>query len=301
MAVTYRPAADHDIQAVSDVYWASLLDTYQRHGFDAHRTALPVNPFYAFALREEPQGFFVAEDRGKVVGATISWVRQSLWFLSHLFILPEFQAKGIGASLLDRTMNYCAASTCTQRAVITMAFNPVSVSLYLKNGMYPAHDLYLMTLDTGEKGQPQARPRDSFQETIHLLGRQQEELTVIDTEVLGASREKHHRFFLAEGLAQGFLVRYKDRPVAYVYLWPDGRIGPMAALKDAPYRDLLKTIVRYARQLSPTLTMMIPGSNRTAIEVALSQGFTLSIPYVLLSSEGFGALDRYICHSPGLM
>ncbi len=301
MAITYRPAAEHDIQAVSDVYWASILDVYKRHGFDAQHDSLPVNPFYAFALQEEPQGFFVAVDGGKVVGATISWVRESFWFLSHLFVLPDFQGKGIGHSLLERTMNYCRTANCAHRAVITMAFNPVSVSLYLKNGLYPVEDIYLMHLGTQREMPSPGKHRGNLQGAIHLSERQQEDLAVIDREVLGTSRERHHRFFLTDRIATGYLIRYRNRPAAYVYLWPDGRIGPLAALKDVPYKELLKLIVRHAGEGHPSLALMVPGSNRAALETAFSLGFTVRMPYVLLASERFGSLDRYLFHSPGMM
>jgi hypothetical protein len=88
MAIHYRPARIDDIQAVSDVYWQSVLDVYRAHGFGYKRQVNPLNPYYTFALQEEPDGFFVAEDGRNVVGATISWVRAHLWFLSHLF-LPQ--------------------------------------------------------------------------------------------------------------------------------------------------------------------------------------------------------------------
>jgi len=236
-----------------------------------------------------------------VVASSISWVRGSFWFLSHLFVLPDFQGKGIGRSLLERTMNYSRIANCTHRAVITMAFNPASISLYLKNGLFPAEDIYLMRLGTQREGPSPGKRRETFQEAIHLSKQQQEDLAAIDREILGTSREGHHRFFLTDRMATGYLIRYRGRPAAYAYLWPDGRIGPMAALKDVPYRDLLKLIVRHAGDDSRFLTLMIPGSNHTALETAFSLGFTVRMPYVLLASERFGSLDRYLFHSPGLM
>ena len=75
----------------------------------------------------------------------------------------------------------------------------------------------------------------------------------------------------------------------------------MAALPDAPYKDVLKAFIALARKASPELSMMVPGSNKIALEVAFSWGFTISMPYLLLSSQPFGAWDRYLFHSPGMM
>jgi ribosomal protein S18 acetylase RimI-like enzyme len=301
MAILYRPARIDDIQVVSDVYWQSVLDIYRAHGFGYKRQTYPLNPYYAFALQEEPDGFFVAEDAGKIVGATISWVRGRLWFLSHLFILPEHQDKGVGKALLSKTLEYGERRKSDIHGVITMAFNPASIALYMKYGMYPVEDIYLLTLEADKAWQiPESLPGTSS-EGISTSSIQSHELSLIDNEVLGISRPLHHRFFQESKRASGYLLRYKGRAAAYVYIWPDGRIGPVAALPDAPYREVLKAFIALARKANPELSMMVPGSNRIALEVAFSLGFTISMPYLLLSSQPFGAWDRYIFHSPGMM
>jgi GNAT superfamily N-acetyltransferase len=301
MPILYRPARIDDIQAVSDVYWQSVLDVYGAHGFGYKRQDYPLNPYYAFALQEEPDGFFVAEDTLKVVGATISWVRGHLWFLSHLFIMPPYQGQGVGKALLGRALAYGTSLKAGLRSVITMAFNPASIALYMKNGMYPIEDIYLLNLDTDKAGHiPESLPGTSS-EVLGKSSGQRDELSFIDEQVLGISRPLHHRFFQESKQASGYLLRYKGRGVAYAYIWPDGRIGPVAALPDAPYKDVLKAFIALARKASPGLSMMVPGSNKIALEVAFSLGFTISMPYLLLSSQPFGAWDRYLFHSPGMM
>jgi GNAT superfamily N-acetyltransferase len=302
MNVTYRHAKMEDIQAVSDVYWASVSEVYRVHGFGTeHSVYHPVNPYYAFALREEPEGFFIAEDAQKVVGATISWVRGSLWFLSHLFILPEYQGRGIGKVLLNRTLENCIRVGADLLSVITMAFNPASIALYMGKGMYPIESIYLLSLRPGSARNTPESPPGTSREVLGRSSRQWEDISLIDEEVLGISRARHHQFFQEDKKVKGYLLRYKGRAVAYAYLWPDGRIGPLAALQDAPYKDVLKAFIRLARDLSPELTMMVPGSNKTALGVAFSLGFTIRKPYLLLSSRPFGIWERYIFHSPGMM
>jgi GNAT superfamily N-acetyltransferase len=301
MAIHYRRAHIDDIQAVSDIYWKSLLEVYQAHGFGYKRQVYPLNPFYAFALKEEPEGFFVAEDGRNVVGATISWVRSHLWFLSHLFILPAYQGQGVGKALLKRTRAYGNNLKAGIRSVITMAFNPASIALYMKNGMYPIENIYLLSLEAGKTG---GIPESSTGISGEGLGKspgQRDELGLIDEEVLGISRPLHHRFFQESKLASGYLLRYKGRAAAYAYIWPDGRIGPVAALKDAPYKDVLNAFISLARKQCPELSMMVPGSNKIALEIAFSLGFTISMPYLLLSSQPFGVWDRYLFYSPGMI
>ncbi|MGH8245559.1 MAG: hypothetical protein ACREUU_03905 [Gammaproteobacteria bacterium] len=67
MEIDYRHARLDDVSAVSTV-WADAVNALnQRHGF-GNKPLNPVapNPYYAFALKEEPEGFWVAEDAGEV-------------------------------------------------------------------------------------------------------------------------------------------------------------------------------------------------------------------------------------------
>lgn len=301
MRVIYRPAQTADLQSVSDVYWQALTDVYRRHGFEDKKPFYSVNPFYAYVLRTEPHGFFVAEDGGNVAGAAISWMRGSFWFLSHLFVSPEYHGRGIGKTLLGRALESSTRAGAGIRSVITMAFNPTSLALYMKNGMYPLQDIYLMQIKARKapiKIGPQPAPQP---EGLTLSGRQMEDLKNIDTSVLGMDRELHHRYFLEDGHACGWLIHYRQKPAAYAYQWPDGRIGPVAALHDSPYRDILKAVIRPAMKEGAHISLMVPGTNRIAMEVALSLGFTIRMPYLLLSSQPFGSWDRYLFQSPGMM
>src|SRR4029078_12551860 len=52
--------------------------------------------FPKFCLAEDPDGLWVAEHGGTIVGFGFSWMTETFWFLSQLFVRPEIQAKGIG-------------------------------------------------------------------------------------------------------------------------------------------------------------------------------------------------------------
>lgn len=298
MAVTYHPARPEDIQAVSEVYWESILDVYQRHGFEDRRPAYPVNPFYEFCLVEEPEGFFVAEEDGKVVGAAFSWVRGHAWFLSHLFVLPLHQGKGIGRTLLELSLQYGITSGASLRAVITMAFNASSLGLYMKNGMHPIQNIYLM--------KSSQKPRKTDEPLLHSEKQgphawQSGDMEALDMEILDIPRPLHHRYYLGRKEASCHIFRVGGRAVAYAYHWKDGRIGPVSAVEDAPYEAVLETVIETAYEENDTISLMVPGSNTMAMRTALAHGFSIVMPYVLLSSRPFGTWSHYLFHSPGMM
>ena len=298
MAASYRPAGTADIPSVSEVYWSSILDVYKRHGFGDTSPAHPVNPFYEFCLLEEPEGFFVAEEAGQVIGAAFSWARGHIWFLSHLFILPPYQGKGIGGTLLELALQHGITSGATVRAVITMAFNPASIALYMKAGMYPIQDIYLMRASLKLLRNEESLPPLERQE---IRSWRSGELDALDMEVLDMPRPLHHKYFLGREEASCSVFRVGGRTVAYAYHWRDGRIGPVSAVEDAPYESILEAVIRLAGEQSDSISLMVPGSNTVAMKIALDRGFSVVMPYVLLSTRPFGSWEHYLFHSPGML
>ena len=62
-------------------------------------------------------------------------VRESHWFLSMLFVLPEEQASGIGRLLLERVLP--APGSGMTLATATDSAQPISNALYSRFGMVP--------------------------------------------------------------------------------------------------------------------------------------------------------------------
>ncbi len=143
--LNYRRPEIRDISTVSTVWATAENELHRRHGISGDPlNPFPPSPLYTFSLKEQPEGFWVAEEDNRILRFTISWVRGSFWFLSALFVLPDYQSKGVGRALIEKALEY-SRGQITNRAVITPAYNRVSISLYIRNGMYPRQPLYWMT------------------------------------------------------------------------------------------------------------------------------------------------------------
>jgi GNAT superfamily N-acetyltransferase len=189
LTILYRKAKTEDMDSASKVFAEAIDDLDKKHGFfEGPTNPLPPNPLYPFMLSKVPDAFWVAEENGVIVGYSISWVRGSFWFLMDLFILPSHQGKGVGRSLIEKTRECWQGVKITNRALITLAYNPSSISLYTRFGMYPREPLYFAKAppDVIRKHAQHDYKKLDFQITTNyrkvagLLGR-------IDRKVLGFS------------------------------------------------------------------------------------------------------------------
>src|SRR5262245_1865902 len=60
----------------------------------------------AYLQQHDPAGSWIARSSGAVVGFAQAAIREGLWTLVHLFVLPEHQGRGVGTALLERAHEY---------------------------------------------------------------------------------------------------------------------------------------------------------------------------------------------------
>ena len=97
-----RPVRVEDVSACLEVFFVSLDELHARLG----QPPLPRNPeSTGNALRHlvesDPDGCWLAESNGRVVGFGLAHRRDDHWYLAFLFILPSEQGRGVGRGLLE--------------------------------------------------------------------------------------------------------------------------------------------------------------------------------------------------------
>ena len=125
MPLVFRPARADELARAEALVARSINDLTERHGFGPIAALRPPD-FQLFSLKDDPDGLWVAEDDGEIVGFALSWVCGSLWFLAELFVAPGQQGRGIGKELLTRTFEHAKKAGATNKALITFTFNVVS-------------------------------------------------------------------------------------------------------------------------------------------------------------------------------
>jgi len=288
---TYRRARREELPTAADVFLVSIAELAKNHGLPAPvaYTRAAVEPLYEHLF--ETGLFEVAELDGRVVGFAAGVVREDVWFLSMLWVLPEFKLRGVGRPLLERVTRMAEERGASKRSTWS-SIDFAAVNMYLKLGMMPAGPIF-----TFAGPLLQAPSRDSEARVVAL---DPSHASAIDHIVRGAPRPEDHAFWRARNVP-GFQVEVGGRTVGYFYS-DRGVIGPAAWLREEDGPLLLASALTQANdQTSPSAVKLIAlGLNQVAIRAATAAGLRLISASHFLCSEAFGKLDRYLPSGPGL-
>ena len=317
--LTYRPARPDEIAACAEIWRASINDyivplgqheippeTNQVTRLFAHLQATDPDRFVVATTTGRPGGSRRADER--VVAFVSAIVRERLWYLSMLFVLPELQGAGVGRELLARVL---PADGEMARATATDSAQPISNALYATYGITPRMPLLNLV------GLPD-RPAEFGPLPSGIVPRRFDEIATgarrraghrdlagaidrLDRELFGVAHPEDHRYLRTEG-RHGWLYQGPDgQPVGYGYAGEAGRLGPVA-VRDP---DLLRRSSATSRRRSCRAARSRSGSAGRPIGrwCRRSQaGFRLEpFPVLICWDRPFADFSRYLPISPGLL
>lgn len=239
-----------------------------------------------------PNGAFVARDEGTAIGIVIPHALEDEWFLSELFVEPSFRGRGLGLDLLKAAT--VEAGSVTRSGIVdpsefaSLAFYarvavPMQVPLFEVAGEIPrASELEKMAAGEHRFG---ATPIDPMSHGAAL--------DQLDREVRGSARRADHLYFADK--AQGFIFTREAEIAGYAYVWPSGRIGPMASVSANYSVQMLAYLLAALRATysAEWCTMLVPGANAKILRAAMKA--LLRINGVrLFASDSISDLSRYI-------
>jgi ribosomal protein S18 acetylase RimI-like enzyme len=297
--IIYRPATMADVPEISRVTHTAFNALNAARGFPLNPSR-PPSPFYGFAITEPNASCWVAESDGTIIGNSISHKSEGFWFLTNLFVDPASQEQGVGRALLGRTLAHGGGDDATIRALITLAFNPVSTSLYIRHGMYPLDPIY--TLDGSAKDLRGALvDQELLPSKIVQTGDETVSgLAAVDLQVLGYRRPLAHRYCLSQQTNTCHVFHNEHEILGYAYISATGRIGPAAAVEPLSLMRIISTAInRAVENGAEQISMTLAGSSQTVLAAVIDGGMRIRWPQVLMASGRFGDLSRYAFHPPG--
>jgi len=88
---------------------------------------------FLYFLMKEPEGFYVAEENGCIVGYVISSVRGSKGTIISIAVILEFRRKGIGSKLMKESLDFL--SKRVDHVELQVKINNIeAISFYRKFG-----------------------------------------------------------------------------------------------------------------------------------------------------------------------
>ena len=314
--LTYRPARADEVAGCADVWRTSINDYIVPLG--QHKIPPDTNQvrrLFTHLHSTDPERFVVATTRPEhpdgdeeVVAFISAIVREPLWYLSMLFVLPELQGVGVGRELLARVL---PADGGLARSTATDSAQPISNALYASYGIAPRMPL-LNLVGLPERAAafgalPSGILPVAFEEIAAgpADGNGHRELVrtidALDREIVGVAHPQDHRFLRTEG-RRGWLYRGPDgAPIGYGYSSESGRLGPVA-VRDP---DLLAPVLGHLTSAvipRGAFAIWIGGAADRALVSMLQAGFRLeAFPALLCWDRPFADFSRYLPISPGLL
>ena len=306
-SVTYRQANEHDVERTYEVFVTATNHLHADLNLPdvPGGSAPPVRSvtWRKHALQHDACRYWVAEDAGEVIGFGVGILRQHICYLADLHVMPEYQGRGIGRTLLELSMGKENASEARIRTTISESLNPVSNGLYARFGMHqwiplmpltgPLPD-HVFSVDTTVAST--ARRLTCESTTLAALAS-------VDQHVFGVSRDVDHELWLAQPDMVGYLFGDPDDPEGYAYFSKPGRsyapdagaIGPLAARQAGHVEEMLGFCLAEMQALGvKKVNVKVPGYCRQGLRYLLAQGLRYENPLLILASEPYGQMDRYI-------
>jgi GNAT superfamily N-acetyltransferase len=265
-----RPMTHDDVTAVEQVTGVAFyeLDVATRPpGFPApeRRSAERAAGWrrrIGHLIDSDPDGCWVADDEGSVIGAAAALLREGLWGLSTFAVLPRSQAQGVGRALLDKSLSYGGRS-CP--GMICSSHDPRAARRYRLAGfgLHPAMLLWGSVRRSAIPALPDVQ--EGGAEDFDLLDE-------IDRAARGHAHGVDHEAMLVD-----FRLKVQERSSSrgYAYLHPEGGPYLLAATDAATAQTLLWAALAEADPATPIGYHNLTAQQQWAIDVGLQAGMEL--------------------------
>jgi ribosomal protein S18 acetylase RimI-like enzyme len=274
-----RPCRESDLEAVMAL-GAAALEWDIREASVAQRWRARLEHL----LETDPEGCFVAERDGSVIGAAQAMARERLWVLSLLVVDPDAQSSGAGRALLERALTYAGATT--DIGLLLSSSDPRALRLYALAGF-----ALLPTFEATGMLDRRTLPPPAGE--VHAAGSADlPALEAISREVRGAPHTSELEFALRRGQR---LLRLGDRGFAVVA--PGRGVWLLVALDEAAASQLLWAALALAETEHPSVRW-ITAEQQWAIRIAVRAGLRLH-PYGAVGVRGeLGPLRPFLPSGP---
>ncbi len=238
----------------------------------------------AHPVSTDPDGAFVADRDGRVIGVAQAIRRERLWCLSLLAVAPDAQTSGAGRALLDRALAYGAGADA---GLIPSSSDPRALRLYAFAG-FSVLPTFEAVGAIDRSALPRADPKVREAGLADL-----EALAAIARDIRGAPHTLELEFALRSGAR---LMRLGDR--GYAVATPGRGVWLLVAYDEAAAAALLWSALALDDDAERPSVRWITAEQQWAVEVVLRAGLRL-VPSGALCVRGLpGPLRPFLPSGP---
>jgi len=248
---------------------------------------------YFYLASVAPTGAWVARDEGTPVGIAIAHQLETEWYLSDLFVEPSFRRRGLGGRLLAEAAR--DAGDVTRSGFLDpaelgglefFARRRVAprVPILCFAGRIPKEE-QLAALAVGEH-RFETEPLDPIRHRFAL--------DALDVETRGSARHADHLYFASNAHGSAFSIGGEF--VGYAYVWPDGRIGPLASFSPSyvvPFFAFGMLALTRTHRAS-WCSALVPAINVRVARAAADAGLKIEGVRLFASDSGEMDMSRYV-------
>jgi ribosomal protein S18 acetylase RimI-like enzyme len=270
--VTFRPMTEADVPAAVAAFDTGLLAMLARFALPVTRNSLKDErrrqDRTRHFLETDPEGSWVAEDGGIVVGMSQSFVREGYWMLSQLGTVPGLQGRGVGRELLRRALSH---GDPNGPGTIQCSRDPKAMALYASFG-FVLHPV-VAAWGAMRPGSIQRPPEVARYEPDQVTERELQVVTAIDRKVRGSARTVDIVAMLTQPGTR--LLLHADQGYAVSM---DDRVVTLGARQEESATLVLKAMLAEAPTSETIELNWLTSAQQWAIRVVVEAGIEL-LPY----------------------
>jgi GNAT superfamily N-acetyltransferase len=248
---------------------------------------------YLYLASVAPNGTSVARDEGTVIGIAVAHQLETEWYLSDLFVEPSFRGQGLGSRLLAEAAR--DAGDVTRSGFLDPA-NRGGIAFFARRGVAARAPILRIAgpIPKEERLAALAASEHRFETAQLDPVRHRSALDALDRETRGSARHGDHAYFSANAVGSAFSIN--GELVGYVYVWPDGTIGPLASASPAYVVAFFAFgMIALARTHRATwCSALVPATNVRVARAALEVGLKIDAVRLFARDSDEMDMSRYV-------
>ncbi len=274
--ITYRPACEQDLARCSEIVYLNEI-----RGNPSPPPMPTTSATMAHILRTGT--VVVAEEDEAILGYAGAITRDTIAYLTDLFVHPDRQSTRLGQTLLQHVLPETAGQVrCTMSST-----DPRALALYIRAGMRPQWPNFCLRLDD-------ATSPDSLRTDVEIVEADLADPVLVDWDahLCGRRRPHEHAFWTQEQRAIPLWFRSGVETLGYGYVrlgagtfWsPEACVlGPLGVRSSTAATTCVLAMADWARQHAKTLRIDVPGPH-PSLAPLLEAGFRIAYVETHLSS-----------------